>query len=511
MHHLCIVRGVEKQLWWSRVIQEKVLDPWGLVQVVFNNKEKDPWPCQEEQVDISTTVERFQESADEMTAYQLSTSDVITTLMSLPSPMILRHPLRLPFSLLIPLSVPLHLTTPPRTRPLAALLRSLWRSKMMLQLRGYFANQGTTNFSLRLAGIRRGGEKTLTSADSTSLNYLTHAGRMVLSGPAGCKAFYFFLGSLYLFCQFGLIPSTTRNPTNLPTETHEVSTNRLPYYAILLPIAIYPASCLDRRDPNQPLLTGPLLITRLSMPLLNVNMPCPLLFWLVFIGLFHCRASSPDHYTISNLTVPPPTYAMTSPGFNDVSRDNISLIITQYLGLPPLYSHPTIPLSVHYSFKLFYRPQKLPFTLCSRSSRRPILIAFSRTLILLLLCSSGDVEVNPGPAVPSSTPIPQALSFDDFCNRNSLGFMHVNIRSLLPKFVLFTALAHSANPDVLAVSESWLRKRPPKILTFSSPTTRFSDKIERPKGAVLQSIAKIACRVLFYYPGLFPNNLNFYF
>ncbi|XP_055750275.1 uncharacterized protein LOC129831191 [Salvelinus fontinalis] len=84
MHHLCIVRGVEKQLWWSRVIQEKVLDPWGLVQVVFNNKEvtgikKDPWPCQEEQVDISTTVERFQESADEMTAYQLSTSDVITT------------------------------------------------------------------------------------------------------------------------------------------------------------------------------------------------------------------------------------------------------------------------------------------------------------------------------------------------------------------------------------------------------------------------------------------------
>jgi hypothetical protein len=36
--------------------------------------------------------------------------------------------------------------------------------------------------------------------------------------------------------------------------------------------------------------------------------------------------------------------------------------------------------------------------------------------------------------------------------------MHVNIRSLLPKFVLFTALAHSANPDVLAMSESWLRK-----------------------------------------------------
>ena len=36
--------------------------------------------------------------------------------------------------------------------------------------------------------------------------------------------------------------------------------------------------------------------------------------------------------------------------------------------------------------------------------------------------------------------------------------MHVNIRSLLRKFVFLTASAHSANLDVLAVSESWLRK-----------------------------------------------------
>ncbi|KAK6324806.1 hypothetical protein J4Q44_G00041480 [Coregonus suidteri] len=47
--------------------------------------------------------------------------------------------------------------------------------------RSYFGNQGTTNFSLRLAGIRHAMEA-LTSSDSTSLNYLTHAGRMVLSG-----------------------------------------------------------------------------------------------------------------------------------------------------------------------------------------------------------------------------------------------------------------------------------------------------------------------------------------
>ena len=123
-----------------------------------------------------------------------------------------------------------------------------------------------------------------------------------------------------------------------------------------------------------------------------------------------------------------------------------------------MYSHSTIPLSVHYALNLFYLTQKSArFTLCSERTRRPVLIAFSRTLILLLLCSSSDVEVNPGSAVPSSTPIPQVLSFVDLCNCKSLGFMHVNNRSLLPKFVLFTALAHSANLDVLAVCESWLR------------------------------------------------------
>jgi hypothetical protein len=105
------------------------------------------------------------------------------------------------------------------------------------------------------------------------------------------------------------------------------------------------------------------------------------------------------------------------------------------------------------SLNLFYHAQKSShFILCPQRARQPVLIAFSRTLILHILCSSGDVEVNPGPACP------QALSFVDFCNWKSLGFTRVYIRSLLPKFVLLTALAHSANSDVLAVSESWLRK-----------------------------------------------------
>ncbi|XP_045071642.1 uncharacterized protein LOC121563391 [Coregonus clupeaformis] len=196
MHHLCIVRGVEMQLWWSRVIQEKILDPWGLVQVVLTNKKltgikflgrrihglmsclvkrRSEFTYYEDaqQVDISTTVEGYQERGDEMMSYQFSTSDIITTPHEPSSGSSHQFPQNStpPLSLPIPLPVPLHLTTPPRTRtrPLTALLRR------------YFENQGTTNFSLRLAGIRRAMEA-LTSSDSTSLNYLTHAGRMVLSG-----------------------------------------------------------------------------------------------------------------------------------------------------------------------------------------------------------------------------------------------------------------------------------------------------------------------------------------
>ena len=135
------------------------------------------------------------------------------------------------------------------------------------------------------------------------------------------------------------------------------------------------------------------MIPRLCMPLPNVNMPCSLLFWLVIIVLFHCRASNPAQYALANTFVPTPTHAVTSSALNGVSRDITSLIFAQCLGLPPLYSHPTIPLYVHYALNLFFHAQKpAPLTLCAERSRQPVLIAFSRTLTLLLLCSSGDVE-----------------------------------------------------------------------------------------------------------------------
>ena len=90
------------------------------------------------------------------------------------------------------------------------------------------------------------------------------------------------------------------------------------------------------------------------MPLPNVNMPCLLLFWLVIIVLFHCRASSRAQYALASLFVPPPTHAVSSPDLTGASKDKTSLIVTECLGLPPLYSHPTIPLYVHYALNLMH-------------------------------------------------------------------------------------------------------------------------------------------------------------
>ena len=157
-------------------------------------------------------------------------------------------------------------------------------------------------------------------------------------------------------------------------------------------------------------------------------------------------------------------------------------------------------MSVHYALNLFYHAQKsTPFILCPQRTRRPVLIAFSCTLILLLHCSSGDVEVNPGHVCP------QVLSLVDFCNRKSLGFMHVNIRSLHPKFVLLTALATLMSLPCLNPGFG----RPPKIQKCPSLTTTFSIKIKLPKGEELQSTAEMACRVLSYFPGPCPNNSSF--
>ena len=133
---------------------------------------------------------------------------------------------------------------------------------------------------------------------------------------------------------------------------------------------------------------------------------------------------------------------------------------------------PILPIGLdRFTTRIPADPSRL---VCRRNCTKGLQQTSSVALILLLLCSSGDVEVNPGPATPSSTHISQALSFVDFCNHKGLGFMHVNIRRILLKFVLFTLLALSAIPDILAMSESWLREatKNPNISIFKKCRSR---------------------------------------
>ena len=113
------------------------------------------------------------------------------------------------------------------------------------------------------------------------------------------------------------------------------------------------------------------------MSLSNVNMPCIVLFRCCIIVLVYNGPPSSTLHTSDTSFVPPPTHAVTSPSITSMSRDATSLIITQCLGLPTLYPHPTIPLSAHYAQNLFYHAQKsAPFILCPQRTRWPVLIAY---------------------------------------------------------------------------------------------------------------------------------------
>lgn len=91
-----------------------------------------------------------------------------------------------------------------------------------------------------------------------------------------------------------------------------------------------------------------------------------------------------------------------------------------------------------------------------------VLTVLCHALIVLLLINLGNVHVHPAPAANVAFPITGVstndLHFGDFCARRNLGFLHINIRSLLPKIDQLKVLVHGSNPDVLVITEKWLRR-----------------------------------------------------
>ena len=81
-----------------------------------------------------------------------------------------------------------------------------------------------------------------------------------------------------------------------------------------------------------------------------------------------------------------------------------------------------------------------------------------RALIVLLLMISGNVHVHPGPTTSPNSDLCSDICFTDLCSRKNLVFLHINTRSVLPKMDQLKVWIHSSNPDVLVITETWLRK-----------------------------------------------------
>ncbi len=114
---------------------------------------------------------------------------------------------------------------------------------------------------------------------------------------------------------------------------------------------------------------------------------------------------------------------------------------------------------------------------------------------------------NPGPA--PDNPAVSNLSFNDFGERKSLGFLHVNICSLIPKLDLLKSWVHTGNPDVLAISESWFKKRVSDLDIFIPGYDVFH--LDRnTKGGGVAIFVKTTCIVLLYWLNLFLSYLNWF-
>ena len=73
-------------------------------------------------------------------------------------------------------------------------------------------------------------------------------------------------------------------------------------------------------------------------------------------------------------------------------------------------------------------------------------------MIVLLLLLSGDVQSNPGPELQFiQTPA-------DFKLMSGLKYIHLNVRSLVPKMDMVRIWVRSTDADIVVISETWLTK-----------------------------------------------------
>lgn len=122
--------------------------------------------------------------------------------------------------------------------------------------------------------------------------------------------------------------------------------------------------------------------------------------------------------------------------------------------------------------------------------------SLSRTLILLLLFVSGNVNVNPGP-LSNSVDLHHLPTPTEFANRYGIGFLHFNARSLLPKMDLLKTWFMSANPDIVVISETWLKPSvPDDVICVGGYNVYRTDQKGRAGGVAIYVSQKFSVSVL---------------
>lgn len=116
--------------------------------------------------------------------------------------------------------------------------------------------------------------------------------------------------------------------------------------------------------------------------------------------------------------------------------------------------------------------------------------AVKRHVFVYLLCLlSGNIHPNPGPG-SLSTP-------DDFKSRSGIGFIHWNIRSLLPKMDSVRIWADSTDAGFIVLSETWLSKAiPDSGINISGFSLFRCDRLKRGGGIEIYELNKFLTMVI---------------
>jgi len=203
-----------------------------------------------------------------------------------------------------------------------------------------------------------------------------------------------------------------------------------------------------------------------------------LIFMLRILTVFEDTRSRSVLHT--DVVVQTPRVGGTSYNFNDGWKNSALKLDFNLL----LHFNCSCLYGVNLSFYTYDRhlQVKLPSSNTANAVKRHV-------FVYLLLLLSGNIHPNPGPG-SLNTP-------DDFKSRSGIGFIHLNIRSLLPKMDSVRIWADSTDADFIVLSETWPSKAIPNSDINISRFSLFRcDRLKKGGGIVIYVRNKFHTRVI---------------